>query len=135
MGCRELRSTKYISDGQCTSVQPIKELVCAGECLPAPHAAQLDRREPREEVLEPAEQPGLALRQRQDADAAHPATVPGRQRPHLQDHRGDRLQVQAVLTAAQRVRQQAGGTGVAAGDPGGPQAQVQEQEEAGEETA
>ncbi|KAG7225343.1 hypothetical protein INR49_027326 [Caranx melampygus] len=35
MGCRELRSTKYISDGQCTSVNPIKELVCAGECLPA----------------------------------------------------------------------------------------------------
>lgn len=34
MGCRELRSTKYISDGQCTSVNPIKELVCAGECLP-----------------------------------------------------------------------------------------------------
>lgn len=36
MGCRELRSTKYISDGQCTSIKPIKELVCAGECLPAP---------------------------------------------------------------------------------------------------
>ncbi|KAM8841553.1 sclerostin domain-containing protein 1-like isoform 2-T2 [Spinachia spinachia] len=35
LGCRELRSTKYISDGQCTSVNPIKELVCAGECLPA----------------------------------------------------------------------------------------------------
>nr|XP_061790000.1 sclerostin domain-containing protein 1-like [Nerophis lumbriciformis] len=35
MGCRELRSTKYISDGHCTSVHPIKELVCAGECLPA----------------------------------------------------------------------------------------------------
>uniref|UniRef100_A0A667ZH67 Sclerostin domain containing 1b n=1 Tax=Myripristis murdjan TaxID=586833 RepID=A0A667ZH67_9TELE len=35
MGCRELRSTKYISDGQCTSINPIKELVCAGECLPA----------------------------------------------------------------------------------------------------
>uniref|UniRef100_A0A3Q1IHT8 CTCK domain-containing protein n=1 Tax=Anabas testudineus TaxID=64144 RepID=A0A3Q1IHT8_ANATE len=34
VGCRELRSTKYISDGQCTSVNPIKELVCAGECLP-----------------------------------------------------------------------------------------------------
>ncbi|XP_008279146.1 sclerostin domain-containing protein 1-like [Stegastes partitus] len=33
--CRELRSTKYISDGQCISVNPIKELVCAGECLPA----------------------------------------------------------------------------------------------------
>ncbi|XP_069576768.1 sclerostin domain-containing protein 1-like [Brachyistius frenatus] len=35
VGCRELRSTKYISDGQCTSINPIKELVCAGECLPA----------------------------------------------------------------------------------------------------
>ncbi|XP_034561270.1 sclerostin domain-containing protein 1-like [Notolabrus celidotus] len=35
VGCRELRSTKYISDGQCTSNNPIKELVCAGECLPA----------------------------------------------------------------------------------------------------
>ncbi|CAJ1083613.1 sclerostin domain-containing protein 1-like [Xyrichtys novacula] len=35
VGCRELRSTKYISDGQCTSSNPIKELVCAGECLPA----------------------------------------------------------------------------------------------------
>ncbi|XP_019734261.1 sclerostin domain-containing protein 1a [Hippocampus comes] len=35
MGCRELRSTKYISDGHCTSIHPIKELVCAGECLPA----------------------------------------------------------------------------------------------------
>lgn len=34
VGCRELRSTKYISDGQCTSVNPVKELVCAGECLP-----------------------------------------------------------------------------------------------------
>uniref|UniRef100_A0A3Q1G824 Sclerostin domain containing 1b n=1 Tax=Acanthochromis polyacanthus TaxID=80966 RepID=A0A3Q1G824_9TELE len=35
VGCRELRSRKYISDGQCTSVNPIKELVCAGECLPS----------------------------------------------------------------------------------------------------
>ncbi|XP_063041076.1 sclerostin domain-containing protein 1b [Engraulis encrasicolus] len=35
VGCRELRSTKYISDGQCTSLSPVKELVCAGECLPA----------------------------------------------------------------------------------------------------
>ncbi|XP_036371986.1 sclerostin domain-containing protein 1-like [Megalops cyprinoides] len=34
VGCRELRSTKYISDGQCTSLSPVKELVCAGECLP-----------------------------------------------------------------------------------------------------
>uniref|UniRef100_A0A8D0H3N4 Sclerostin domain-containing protein 1 n=1 Tax=Sphenodon punctatus TaxID=8508 RepID=A0A8D0H3N4_SPHPU len=36
VGCRELRSTKYISDGQCTSINPVKELVCAGECLPLP---------------------------------------------------------------------------------------------------
>ncbi|KAI1902425.1 hypothetical protein AGOR_G00044630 [Albula goreensis] len=35
VGCRELRSTKYISDGQCTSLSPVKELVCAGDCLPA----------------------------------------------------------------------------------------------------
>ncbi|XP_055083775.1 sclerostin domain-containing protein 1a [Periophthalmus magnuspinnatus] len=35
IGCRELRSTKYISDGHCTSLKPIRELVCAGECLPA----------------------------------------------------------------------------------------------------
>ncbi|XP_061771517.1 sclerostin domain-containing protein 1a [Nerophis ophidion] len=35
IGCRELRSTKYISDGHCTSINPIKELVCAGQCLPA----------------------------------------------------------------------------------------------------
>ncbi|KAI3360396.1 hypothetical protein L3Q82_002307 [Scortum barcoo] len=35
IGCRELRSTKYISDGHCTSISPIKELVCTGECLPA----------------------------------------------------------------------------------------------------
>ncbi|KAL0962122.1 hypothetical protein UPYG_G00335930 [Umbra pygmaea] len=34
VACRELRSTKYISDGQCTSLNPVKELVCAGECLP-----------------------------------------------------------------------------------------------------
>lgn len=35
IGCRELRSTKYISDGHCTSINPIKELVCTGQCLPA----------------------------------------------------------------------------------------------------
>ncbi|XP_028820204.1 sclerostin domain-containing protein 1b [Denticeps clupeoides] len=35
VACRELRSTKYISDGQCTSLSPVKELVCAGECLPS----------------------------------------------------------------------------------------------------
>ncbi|XP_051966468.1 sclerostin domain-containing protein 1-like [Xyrauchen texanus] len=35
VGCRELRSTKYISDGQCTSINPVKELVCTGQCLAA----------------------------------------------------------------------------------------------------
>ncbi|TSK31409.1 Sclerostin domain-containing protein 1 [Bagarius yarrelli] len=35
LGCRELRSSKYISDGQCTSLKAVKELVCAGKCLPA----------------------------------------------------------------------------------------------------
>ncbi|XP_071825209.1 uncharacterized protein [Apostichopus japonicus] len=34
MGCTELRSKRYISDGFCTSVRPITEVVCAGECLP-----------------------------------------------------------------------------------------------------
>ena len=34
MGCRELRAKRYISDGFCTSMKPIKEVVCAGNCLP-----------------------------------------------------------------------------------------------------
>lgn len=34
MGCRELRAKRYISDGFCTSTKPIKEVVCAGSCLP-----------------------------------------------------------------------------------------------------
>ncbi|KPP58344.1 sclerostin domain-containing protein 1-like [Scleropages formosus] len=34
LGCKELRSTRYISDGRCTSPNPVKELVCAGECVP-----------------------------------------------------------------------------------------------------
>ncbi|XP_055513169.1 sclerostin [Leucoraja erinacea] len=33
--CRELRSTRYISDGMCRSVKPVKELVCSGQCMPA----------------------------------------------------------------------------------------------------
>ncbi|XP_069763480.1 sclerostin [Narcine bancroftii] len=33
--CRELRSTRYISDGTCRSVMPVKELICSGQCLPA----------------------------------------------------------------------------------------------------
>ncbi|KAL8593465.1 hypothetical protein ACOMHN_000780 [Nucella lapillus] len=34
LGCRELRAKRYISDGFCTSTKPIKEVVCAGNCLP-----------------------------------------------------------------------------------------------------
>lgn len=34
MGCKELRSKKYISDGPCASIKPITEVVCAGICLP-----------------------------------------------------------------------------------------------------
>ncbi|XP_054898871.1 sclerostin [Poeciliopsis prolifica] len=35
MSCRELRSTRYITDGSCRSAKPIRELVCSGQCLPA----------------------------------------------------------------------------------------------------
>lgn len=34
VGCRELRAKRFISDGFCTSTKPIKEVVCAGNCLP-----------------------------------------------------------------------------------------------------
>ena len=34
MGCKELRSKRYISDGFCTSIKPITEVVCTGHCLP-----------------------------------------------------------------------------------------------------
>lgn len=34
LGCKELRSKRYISDGQCTSARPLVEVVCAGACLP-----------------------------------------------------------------------------------------------------
>lgn len=34
MGCKELRSKKYISDGSCTSIKPVMEMICAGYCLP-----------------------------------------------------------------------------------------------------
>lgn len=33
-GCKEIRSKKYISDGFCTSIKPITEVVCTGHCLP-----------------------------------------------------------------------------------------------------
>lgn len=35
MSCRELRSTRYITDGSCRSAKPVKELVCSGQCMPA----------------------------------------------------------------------------------------------------
>lgn len=35
LSCRELRSTRYVTDGSCRSAKPIKELVCSGQCLPA----------------------------------------------------------------------------------------------------
>ncbi|KAI4873514.1 hypothetical protein NFI96_032596 [Prochilodus magdalenae] len=35
VSCRELRSTRYITDGSCRSAKPVKELVCSGQCLPA----------------------------------------------------------------------------------------------------
>ncbi|KAK3797133.1 hypothetical protein RRG08_060477 [Elysia crispata] len=34
LGCRELRARRYITDGYCTSIDAIKEVVCAGSCLP-----------------------------------------------------------------------------------------------------
>ena len=34
VGCKELRSKRYISDGFCTSVKPVTEVVCTGHCLP-----------------------------------------------------------------------------------------------------
>lgn len=34
VGCRELRAKRFISDGFCTSIKPIREVVCAGNCLP-----------------------------------------------------------------------------------------------------
>ena len=34
LGCKELRAKRFISDGFCTSLRPIKEVVCAGFCMP-----------------------------------------------------------------------------------------------------
>lgn len=100
---------------------------------PSSDASKLDRRRLRQEVLgSPEQQPGLAVCQRQDPHPAHPAAVPGRQHENIQNHSGHLLQVQEVHQAAQRIGQQARGAGcVAAAAP----AQVQEQEEAGEEAA
>ncbi|XP_054608729.1 sclerostin [Dunckerocampus dactyliophorus] len=35
LSCRELRSTRYITDGSCRSAKPMKELVCSGQCMPS----------------------------------------------------------------------------------------------------
>uniref|UniRef100_G3NHR7 Sclerostin n=1 Tax=Gasterosteus aculeatus TaxID=69293 RepID=G3NHR7_GASAC len=35
LSCRELRSTRYITDGSCRSAKPVKELLCSGQCMPA----------------------------------------------------------------------------------------------------
>jgi len=32
--CKALRSKRYISDGFCTSLKPVEDLVCTGNCLP-----------------------------------------------------------------------------------------------------
>ncbi|KAK2522309.1 sclerostin [Columba livia] len=33
--CREMRTTRYLSEGSCRSVKPVKELVCSGQCVPS----------------------------------------------------------------------------------------------------
>ncbi|XP_061564658.1 sclerostin [Cololabis saira] len=35
LSCRELRSTRFITDGSCRSAKPVRELVCSGQCLPS----------------------------------------------------------------------------------------------------
>uniref|UniRef100_A0A8C6U790 Sclerostin n=1 Tax=Neogobius melanostomus TaxID=47308 RepID=A0A8C6U790_9GOBI len=35
LSCRELRSTRYITDGSCRSAKPVRELVCSGQCMPS----------------------------------------------------------------------------------------------------
>lgn len=102
---------------------------------PSPHASKLDRWRLQQEVLgSPEQQPGLAVRQRQDPHPAHPATVSGRQHENIQDHRGHLVQVQEVLEAAQRIGEQVRGAGPVAASARA-QAQVKKQEEAGQESA
>ncbi|GFG31633.1 hypothetical protein Cfor_12536 [Coptotermes formosanus] len=36
LGCHELRSKRFISDGLCTTSKPIKEVVCADWCIMPP---------------------------------------------------------------------------------------------------
>ncbi|KAG7459632.1 hypothetical protein MATL_G00212680 [Megalops atlanticus] len=35
LSCRELRFTRYVTDGSCRSAKPVKELVCSGQCVPS----------------------------------------------------------------------------------------------------
>ncbi|KAG7256866.1 hypothetical protein CRUP_017216 [Coryphaenoides rupestris] len=35
LSCRELRSTRYITDGSCRSAKPVRELLCSGQCMPS----------------------------------------------------------------------------------------------------
>ena len=55
VGCKTLRSKRYISDGFCTSIKPITEVVCAGHCLPVnelPWYAEFMKTWSRSKVLE-----------------------------------------------------------------------------------
>nr|XP_009919144.1 PREDICTED: sclerostin [Haliaeetus albicilla] len=33
--CREMRTTRYVTEGPCRSIKPVKELVCSGQCVPS----------------------------------------------------------------------------------------------------
>ncbi|NWJ06363.1 SOST protein, partial [Crypturellus undulatus] len=33
--CREVRTTRYVTEGPCRSVKPVKELLCSGQCVPS----------------------------------------------------------------------------------------------------
>ncbi|NXY84099.1 SOST protein, partial [Alcedo cyanopectus] len=33
--CREMRTTRYVTEGLCRSIKPVKELVCSGLCVPS----------------------------------------------------------------------------------------------------
>ncbi|XP_009980612.1 PREDICTED: sclerostin [Tauraco erythrolophus] len=35
LSCREMRTTRYVTEGPCRSVKPVKELVCSGQCGPS----------------------------------------------------------------------------------------------------
>ena len=55
VGCKELRSQRYLSDGLCTSVRPITEVLCTGHCVPPrqlPWYAQFVKVWARTKVLE-----------------------------------------------------------------------------------